>query len=456
VIPIVTPDEMRAIDADSLEPVDVLIGRAGWAVARVALDMLGGSYGRVVNLIAGPGNNGADGRVACRFLARRGVRVRTFEADACPSTLPAADLVIDAAYGTGFRGEWAAPDASGARVLAVDIPSGIDGTSGCASGGVIPADVTVTFQALKPGLLLGAGAALAGDVAVVDIGLDARRARAHLVEAGDVAAWLPERSRDSHKWRHAVRVVAGSPGMSGAAALCTAAAGRAGAGLVHLVTSGDDSSVRDEVLRRRVEPSDVAAAAVHDLHRFRAAVIGPGLGRSRETVEAVRHVVGSPVPLVIDGDGLMALELGPDGQPVDAATIGSLAAREHPIVLTPHDAEFSRLAGGPVDADRLAATSALASRTGCVVLLKGPTTVVSDPFGAVLVVDHGDEQLATAGSGDVLAGVIGALLACGVEGSRAAAAGAWIHAEAARRGPAAGLLAGDLVDRLPDVLADLG
>jgi NAD(P)H-hydrate epimerase len=456
VIAITTPDEMGAIDADAPEPVEVLIGRAGWAVARVALDMLGGSYGRVVNLVAGPGNNGADGRVGCEQLARRGVLVRRFDVPDVPDLLPAADLVIDAAFGTGFRGSWDAPDPGGTPVLAVDIPSGVEGLTGRAPGRVMAAARTVTFQALKPGLLLGDGAALAGDVAIADIGLDAGRAQAHLVEAGDVAAWLPGRARDSHKWRHAVRVVAGSPGMSGAAALCTAAAGRAGAGLIHLVTSGDDSSVRDEVLRRRVEPSEVAAASLHDLHRFAAVVVGPGVGRSRETVEAVRQIVGSPVPMVIDGDGLMALEIGPDGEPTDAVTIAALVAREHPTVLTPHDAEFSRLVGCPVDADRFAATRALASRTGCVVLLKGPTTVVSDPLGDVLVVDHGDERLATAGSGDVLAGVIGSLLACGVEGSRAAAAGAWIHSEAGRRGPAAGLLAGDLVDRLPDVMADLG
>ena len=194
VIPIVTPDEMRAIDADSVEPLDVLIARAGWAVACAALDMLGGSYGRVVNLVAGPGNNGADGRVGCEELARRGVLVREFDVVDVPDVLPAADLVIDAAFGTGFRGSWDASDPGGTPVLAVDIPSGVDGLTGRASERVTAAARTVTFQALKPGLLLGDGAALAGDVEVVDIGLDAGRARSHLVEAGDVAAWLPPRA----------------------------------------------------------------------------------------------------------------------------------------------------------------------------------------------------------------------------------------------------------------------
>jgi len=181
-IPIVTPEEMAAIDKAAPEPVEVLIERAGAAVARLAREMLGGTYGRTVNLIAGKGNNGNDGRTAARFLAERGVRVRTFDAADCPPELPPADLVIDAAYGTGFRGEWRAPRAGAAPVLAVDIPSGVDGRTGEAGRGVLVADRTVTFAALKQGLLLGAGRNLAGDVEVVDIGLDTSRARAHLVE----------------------------------------------------------------------------------------------------------------------------------------------------------------------------------------------------------------------------------------------------------------------------------
>ena len=174
-IPIVTPDEMAAIDKAAPEPVEVLIERAGEAVARLAREMLGGTYGRTVNVIAGKGNNGNDGRTAAAALARRGVRVRRFDAADCPSTLPPADLVIDAAYGTGFRGEWRAPRVGAAPVLAVDVPSGVDGLTGAAGRGVLAADRTITFAALKPGLLLGAGRHLAGDVEVVDIGLDTRR-----------------------------------------------------------------------------------------------------------------------------------------------------------------------------------------------------------------------------------------------------------------------------------------
>ena len=455
VIPIVTPKEMRAIDDAADEPVEVLIGRAGWAVARAALDMLGGSYGQVVNLIAGPGNNGADGRVGCEYLARRGVQVRTFEAAECPPILPPADLVVDAAYGTGFRGRWSPPDVGGTPVLAVDIPSGVDGVTGVAMAGTLPADRTVTFQAYKPGLLLHDGRVLAGDVEVVDIGLDASRVRAHLITVDDVREWLPHRPADSHKWRRAVRVVAGSPGMTGAAALCTAATGRAGSGLVHLVTTGDLVAVRDEVVCVRTEPDDLPAAATHDLHRFAAAIVGPGLGRDAGTVDAVRSLVAADVPLLIDGDGLMALEVRGDGSHVDHAAVAALSGSASPTVLTPHDAEFARLAGHAADDDRFATVRSLAERLGCAVLLKGPTTVVADPDGTTLVVNLGDQRLATAGSGDVLSGVIGALLAAGMPGARAAAAGAWIHAAAGREWPSAGLLAGDLVETLPVVMAEL-
>ena len=172
VIPIVTPEEMAAIDAAAPEPVEVLIERAGAAVARMARQMLGGTYGRTVNVIAGKGNNGNDGRAAAASLAARGVQIRMFDAADSPSGLPDADLVIDAAYGTGFRGQWRAPRVGKAPVLAVDIPSGVNGLTGEAGRGVLAADRTVTFAALKPGLLIGAGRWLAGDVEVVDIGLD--------------------------------------------------------------------------------------------------------------------------------------------------------------------------------------------------------------------------------------------------------------------------------------------
>ena len=203
-LPVLTPEEMRAVDRAAPAPAAVLVERAGSAVARAALSMLGGAYGRRVVVVAGKGNNGADGRVAADHLRRRGVRVEVIDAGDEPERLPTSDLVIDAAYGTGFRGDYSAPDPAGAPVLAVDIPSGIDGLTGEAQEGAVRATATVTFAALTTALLLGAGFEHAGRVSVADIGLDVSRATIHVVEASDVAAWLPARQRTSHKWKSAI------------------------------------------------------------------------------------------------------------------------------------------------------------------------------------------------------------------------------------------------------------
>ena len=277
-VPIVTPEEMGAVDAEAPEPTEVLIDRAGGAVARAALRMLGGTYGRVVHVIAGTGNNGADGRVAAARLAARGVKVRVFDAADCPEVLPAADLVIDAAYGTGFRGEWNPPHVGDALVLAVDIPSGVDALTG-AAGPVLAADRTVTFAALKPGLLFPPGADLAGAVEVAGIGLGQgvhRHSHAALVQGADVAGWLPPRERDAHKWRSAVRVVAGSIGMTGAAALVARAAMRSGAGIVHLSSPGAlVTSAPVEVVQRPVPMVGWAGTVLDSLDRFHSLVVGP-------------------------------------------------------------------------------------------------------------------------------------------------------------------------------------
>src|SRR5262245_7407351 len=225
--PIVTPEEMAAIDRDAPEPVEVLIGRAGMAVMRHAIRMMGGAYGRRVVVVAGKGNNGNDGRDAATRLRARGVRVEVIDASSAEGArLPRADLVVDAAYGTGFRGDYHAPDPGGAPVLAVDIPSGVNGLTGEAGDDAVNADETVSFAALKPGLVLQPGRERAGRVHVADIGLDVSRARAHLLDAADVARWLPTRPAETHKWRAAIWIVAGSPGMTGAAALAAHGAQR--------------------------------------------------------------------------------------------------------------------------------------------------------------------------------------------------------------------------------------
>jgi hydroxyethylthiazole kinase-like uncharacterized protein yjeF len=448
-LPVLAPEEMAAVDAAATEPVEVLIGRAGAAVAREALALLGGAYGRRVVVVAGKGNNGNDGRDAARRLERRGVRVQVIAAPDAPPELPACDLVIDAAYGTGFRGEYVAPEPAGAPVLAVDIPSGVNGLTGQAGGRAVAAAATVTFAALKTGLLFHPGRTLAGDVTVADIGLDVSGARAGVVEAADVAEWVPDRAPDAHKWRAAVMVAAGSPGMTGAAHLAVRAAYRAGAGMVRVATPGleSDPGQPTEAVGITVPAAGWDAVVMDELARVGALVLGPGLGRGAPAVAAIHHLVGSaPVPLVVDGDGLSALG--------DQA--GDVIARREPdvaTVLTPHDGEFARLAGDPPGADRLAAARGLAKAVGAIVLLKGPTTVVAHPDGRVRLNVAHDARLATAGTGDVLSGVIGAALAQGVDAFDAAAAGAWLHARASLEGPARGLVASDVVEGLPAALA---
>ncbi len=466
---------MAAVDEAAVEPVEVLIERAGAAVARAAFEMLGGAYGRRVVVIAGKGNNGADGRAAAARLRRRGVRAEVLDAGRLPAELPACDLVVDAAYGTGFRGEHHPPrPPPGTPVLAVDIPSGVSGLTGVASGEPMRADRTVTFAALKPGLLLGDGPALAGEVTVADIGLDVSAARAHLVEPTDVARWLPVRPPDSHKWQTAATVVAGSPGMTGAAHLATRAAQRAGAGYVRLASPGvaDDPRRPTEVVGLALPATGWAAVVLDGLDRFAALAVGPGLGIGQDTVAEVRRLVASaPGAVVVDGDGLTALG-------ADAGAV--LDGRRGPTVLTPHDGELARL-GGDADApDRIEVTRQLAARTGAVALRKGPTTVVAAPDGRVLLTTAGDARLATAGTGDVLTGVVVALLAQGMPAFEAAAAAAHLHGRAAAvlprpggaptppsstsaavtsgaaaRGWRYGLVAGDLIDHLPAAFAEL-
>ena len=307
------------------------------------------------------------------------------------------------------------------------------------------ADATVTFAALKPGLLLGQGPERSGTVEVADIGLDVSGASTHLVEDADVPRMLPRRPRDAHKWQTAVYVAAGSPGMRGAAGLCSRAAMRAGAGMVRLGMPGAGPSdlPASEVVARALPAAGWAEDVLSELERFRALVVGPGLGQGDGARTAVRRLVAeAPIPVIVDADGLNLLG--------GADEVRALASgRRPPLLLTPHDGEFSRLAGERPGADRLAATRALARATSAVVLLKGSTTVVAAPAGRALLSAAGSARLATAGTGDVLSGVIAAFVAQGLETQDAAALAAHAHGAAAGLCPERGLVAGDLVRLLP-------
>lgn len=447
--PVLSVAEMAAVDAASPDAVDVLIERAGWAVARAALEMLDGAYGKRVIVVAGKGNNGADGRAAARCLNERGVRVQVIEAVEAPPVLPGADLVIDAAYGTGFHGEYHAPDPGTAPVLAIDIPSGVNGDSGVACPGGVWATRTVTMGALKSGLLLADGPDRAGSVSVAPIGLSVDAASAHLVEDADVRGWVPRRGRIAHKWRGAVCVIGGSPGLYGAAGLAAAAAQRAGSGMVRLAIPGGTPSGPPKPISSLGADLPLrhwGKAGIEATERCSAAIVGPGLGRSHDALDAAAEVVaGTSIPLVVDADAL------------DLSVIRREVIRERaaPVVITPHDAEFKRLAGRYPEEDRLGDVRALARSTGCVVLLKGPTTIVAGPDGEVLFVNAGDQRLATGGTGDVLSGVLAAFCARGVPAAKAAAAAAHVHGLAGRLGPKDGLVADDLLPLLPTALAQV-
>jgi len=444
---VLTRDEMRAADAAALSEVshETLVQRAGTAVGVAALRMLGGAYGRRVVVVAVKGSNGADALVAADLMERRGARVTVLEAATLGdgATLPACDLVIDGAYGTGFRGSYVAPRVpAGAHVLAIDIPSGIDADTGEAPGDAVRADRTVTFAALKPGLLQGAGPAQSGTVEVADIGIGFPPPQASLMEDADVAALLAARERGVNKWTNAVGVAAGSAGMEGAAVLCTRGAMAAGSGMIRLGSPGDpETAWPTEVVRMHLPAEGWSGAFLEAASKCKAIVVGPGLGTGEAVAEEIRAVVANaPVPLVIDADALTAL-----GDVSSARTL--LDKRSAPSILTPHDGEYARISGSAPEEDRLAAARRLADAVGVVVLLKGPLTAVARPGGGaadVLLSDAGSPALATAGSGDVLSGVIGAFLARGVRAHEAAALAAHVHGRAASLGPSQGLVAGDL------------
>jgi hydroxyethylthiazole kinase-like uncharacterized protein yjeF len=432
-IPVLCPEEMASVDRAAPEPVEILIERAGFAVARTARMMLGGLYGARIAVIAGRGNNGADGRVAARLLAGGGARVEIVEPDV--SDVPRVDLVIDAAFGTGLSREYTAPRLDGSpMVLAVDVPSGISGATGQRLGAPLKADCTVTFGALKPGHVLGDGPEWCGVLELASIGLDVSAATMELMEISDFDDLVPQRERDTHKWRSAVLALAGSTAMPGAGRLVCRAALRSGAGYVARVgiDGGIDHGLCDECVQLTDVPDPVT------LRRFSAAVVGPGLGLDDSTSENVRDLCARlAMPLVVDADALHHVSDSP----------GSVTMRSQSTVLTPHAGEFSTL-HDEFD-DPVAAVRSVAATFDAVVLLKGPTTVIGEPSGRVRFVDSGDQRLATAGTGDVLSGIIVALLARGIEAFDAATGAAIVHGLSGLMGPAEGLIASDVADGLP-------
>jgi ADP-dependent NAD(P)H-hydrate dehydratase / NAD(P)H-hydrate epimerase len=369
---------------------------------------------------------------------------------AADDAIAAADLIIDGLLGIGGRGGLREPAASlaaaagraRALVVAVDLPSGIDADTGEVAGAAVRADVTVTFGTLKPGLLIDPGASHAGVVEFVDIGLGRYLGPPDVAapQAADIAAWLPRPSAESDKYRRGVLgIVAGSDRFTGAPTLAVGGAIRGGAGMVRLVSSEVPVGVVRQHWPEAVITTTGAGreggAAIEAAGQVQAWVAGPGMGTDQAAASLLAAVLASSLPVLVDADGITLL-----------AAHRELLPRPAPTLLTPHAGELARLLGADrpdVEARRLRFATRAAAELGCTVLLKGSTTVVAspEPDQEVLVNPTGTSWLATAGSGDVLSGLAGSLLAQGLEPSRAAAAAAFLHGLAARL--AASGIAGD-------------
>jgi NAD(P)H-hydrate epimerase len=496
--PLPDSEQQRALDSWAIEQLGMpgidLMELAGAGLA----DLAGGLIpaGPIV-VVCGKGNNGGDGLVAARVLRQRGREVRVLllgdpgelrgdakaNLDRLPGegpeplsqdTLQHAAGIIDAILGTGFSGEPREPAAGaieainrardgGAAVIACDVPSGVDASTGEALGAAISADATVTFHAAKPGLWISPGKRLAGDVHVIEIGIPAGgpvEPRAGLIRRSAIDA-IPRRGRESTKFAAgSVLVCGGSTGLTGAPCLAAEAAMRAGAGYVTALVPASLNLVFEtrllEVMSVPLPDSDGAltpAAADTVLERCERAdalILGPGLGRADGTAELARAIARqAPVPLLLDADGLNA----------HAGELHTLASREAPTVLTPHAGELARLLGvdsAEVGAHRLRSARDAAKLAHAIVVLKGDDTIVATPEGEAAISTGGAAALATAGTGDVLSGVIAALLAKHLQPFQAAAAGVFVHAAAGRIAASEigdeGVIARDVIERLPAAL----
>lgn len=445
---------------------DALMQRAAFGLATTASGLIRQGFGRVAGVrlavVAGSGNNGGDALFAAATLARRGVSVRvvpvgpTIHAGGLAAVLreggrvcqaTGADVALDAVVGIGGSGPLR-PSAAAARdavaadlTIAVDLPSGVHCDTGWVPGEVYRADHTVTFGCLKQGIVVPPGCFEAGTVHLVDIGLPLPAARTSVVEAADVAVAFRRPGTTDHKYsRGVVAVCAGSKMFPGAGLLCLAGARRAGSGMVRYEGPGGPALLSDM-------PDVVAAAGRTD-----AWVVGPGLADEVRLPEAMARAMDSGRPAVFDAEALSALA-------ADDRLRATLAAAEAPVVLTPHEGEFARM-GFAIGDDRVAAVRSAAAQWGAVVLLKGTVTIVASPGGAVFVNRESSANLATAGSGDVLAGMIGAVLAAHARdldedgAARLAAVCALVHGRAGR---AAGwpATATDIADSVPVVLREM-
>jgi ADP-dependent NAD(P)H-hydrate dehydratase / NAD(P)H-hydrate epimerase len=504
--PVFTAEEMRRLDARAITTLGIpgasLMEQAGRGAAQAIVDFLGPrGRGARVAIVCGKGGNGGDGFVVARRLKRVGMRPTVWltaaeseiRGDAAQKLrelrragvrprliqdegrvavhLAEAELIVDALLGTGARG---APSGLTARaielinaarrpVVALDIPSGASADGDPTSWPVIRASLTATFAGLKRGLLVGPSADLAGRVRVVPIGIPedevAREMATFTVDRADVAAMFPDRPREAHKGTYGhLLIVGGSRGKTGAAALAARAAMRAGTGLVTVATAASQQPIVAalllESMTEALAESAVgtigleAADAIAELaDRLDAVALGPGLGLDPSAQEAARRLIEEIArPMVVDADALSAL----------AGRLQILGAARGPRCLTPHPGEMARMLGATVadvQRDRIACARAFATEHGVHLLLKGPASVLADPAGRVYLNPTGNPGMASGGMGDVLTGILGALLARGADPAAAQRAAAYLHGLAGDLAAAAvgqeSLIAGDVIEALP-------
>ena len=503
---LVTAEEMRLIDKTTINeygiPGVVLMENAGQAVARQAEAMLGGLKGKKAAIFCGGGNNGGDGLVAARHMYNHGCDVHLFflndpevyrgdalinyqvlcnmgvsglqiteggRLNVARMALATADIAVDAIFGTGLHD--AVRDLnlsvinllneSETPVIACDIPSGLSSLTGQPLGAAVRAAVTVTFGYCKLGMALPCARPYVGQLIVEDISLpdqiaDRLENPRELIDATFCDSWLEHRQADSNKGNFGhVGVVAGSPNMPGAAVLATAGALKMGAGRVTAALP----AACPEAMLLDVAENEIHGMDIGEISRLvdfpaDAWLIGPGMGREPQTLEVIRELVAQlRAPMVLDADALFAV----------CGYLRLLKRAQAPIVITPHPGEMAKLLGVSVEevqSNRVELAESFAKQTDTVVVLKGVGTVIAAPEGRIFINNTGNPGMATAGAGDVLAGMVATLLAQGMVPAVAAACAVWLHGHAGDLAAAehgmAGLLAGDIMRKVPDALKSIG
>lgn len=508
---VAAPAQMREIDRLAIEeygiPGIVLMENASLRVTEEIDKLLGGCKGKTVSVFAGKGNNGGDAFAVARQLSSRGAAVRVYtlfdnedlksdagvnhaiigklgiyeqrlHEDGLPDDMCSADILVDGIFGTGFRGEVSGLaciviekiNSSGKPVLSIDIPSGLDGCTGRTGGICVKAGSTVTFGLPKLGMVIQPGCEFCGRILVADIGLPAaaiERAgiRVQLIDDEMAAGIIPKRSNDSNKGDYGkILLITGSKGMTGSGCLSAEAALRTGAGLVYLAVPTTLADIYDlAVTEAVVSPleddgsghfSPLAAESIPQMLKGKnAAAIGPGLSLKQGARKIVKTVLeSSEIPLVLDADALNAV----------SGDLSMLKALKAPAVITPHPGEMSRLMGKTikeVQSDRIAAAVEFSEKWGVVTVLKGFRTVVAFPDGRVFINPTGNSGMATGGAGDVLTGIIAALMGQGADPGFSAVAGVYIHGLAgdcaSEEKGEHGLIASDIIEKIPHIIKRL-